>query len=324
MPAAPEEPKADALFEQAVQDYRQGHFQEAANGFKSVLKQEARDAHAQFNLALCEERLGKPAEAVTAYEAALQVNSAHVPSLLNLGRLYLAEGRGDKAIALYEGALRPPGHEFDAQVLNALSRAYRLGKRYPEAESAARKVLSRSVDNVDAYKNLTLIYYEQGNFHVAEHLAQRAKRLAEKDPDIYNSLGMIYLKRDDVPRAVLSFKKAVELDPDYAPAYRNLGALALTYRDFAAAQKDFSKLLALRPDEISAVCGAGWAYAQDAVNGSEAKALLKRCMEAKETSAEERQAAQAKIAALGAVPAPSASKEANVPAPADASGGTPP
>ena len=82
-----------------------------------------------------------------------------------------------------------------------------------------RKVLSRTKDNPDAYKNLALIYYDQGNYRLAEFISANAQKLdaEEESRAIYNNLGMIYLKLDERARALAQFQKAVSLDPQLRP-----------------------------------------------------------------------------------------------------------
>jgi tetratricopeptide (TPR) repeat protein len=125
------------------------------------------------------------------------VDDSKAATLLNLGRVYRLQDRFDNAIALYEGALKDPANEYDVELNNNLTVAYRLAKKYAQAEATARKVLARTKDNPDAYKNLALIYFDQGNFRLAEFISANAKKLDDKDPGVYNNLGLIYLKLDD-------------------------------------------------------------------------------------------------------------------------------
>lgn len=330
----------DELFADGVAQFDTGKLDEAAATFGQVLAKQPKHLVAQFNLGVIAEKKGELAKAVEAYEAARKLDPTHTPSLLNLGRVLRAQEKFDQAIALYEEAVKQPGHEYDVALLNNLSVVYRLAKKFDKAEAAVRKVLSRTKDNPDAYKNLALIYYDQGNYRLAEFISANAKKLDEKDPGVYNNLGMIYLKLDDRRLALAQFQKAVQLDDKFAPGHMNLGAMALAYRDYAAAEREyakaadldptafearlgyamaldgqkgrdpkkgplagaaFEKALAIKPDSTEALCGAGWGYAADKAGWDKAVGFLEKCRGTTGLAANDQQQIDAKLKAIAAM-----------------------
>ncbi len=305
-----------ATFADAVAAFDAGRFADAKAGFTKVAAKVPSNVVVQFNLGVLSERLGELTEAAGHYEAANKLDPKHKPTLLNLGRVYRLQDKFDQAIALYEGALKDPANEYDVELNNNLTVAYRLAKRYADAESTARKVLARTKDNPDAYKNLSLIYFDQGNYRLAEFISANAKKLDEKDPGVYNNLGLIYLKFDQRRMALGQFQKAVSLNKDFAPSLFNIGAMALSYRDYEGAEKVlsrateldqnsyegflayayaldgqkgrdakkglkagemFERVLALKPQQSDAICGAGWAFAADKAGWDKALDYLGRC-----------------------------------------------
>jgi tetratricopeptide (TPR) repeat protein len=308
-----------------VAAFQKGDFKAAKEGFAAALKEDPSLANAAFNLGLCEERLGKPDAAIVAYQKALAGAPKHEGATLNLGRLFETHGQEAKAVALYEAGLAQKGNGFNARLLHALAQAYRHQRRYPDAEQAWRRALSRNANDVESYKGLSLLYYDEGNLRLAEVVALAAKRLAEKDPAVHNNLGMVYLKEGEVVRALAAFKRAAELAPDFAAAYRNWGALALAYRDYASAHTAYAHLLALRPDDPSAICGEGEALGQDARSADQARPFLTRCVKAAGASSEEVHAAKERLSVMDARPpaTPSASAP-GAPVPATLPGDTPP
>jgi Tfp pilus assembly protein PilF len=312
----PKETDANELFAEAVGAFDANKFDEAEELFSKVLEKAPKNVSAAYNLGVVSERKGDFRKAQERYEAAHRLDPSHTPTLLNLGKVYRLQARFDQAIALYEEALKAPGREFDAQLLNNLAVAYRLAKRYDKAEETLRKVLSRTSDNADAYKNLALVYYDQGNYRLAEFVSATARKLDEKDPGVYNNLGMIYLKQDQKARALAQFQKAVQLDPNFAPGHLNIGVMALSHRDYQNAEQSLRKALELdeaspegryylawalegqkgrdakkgieagaeferylkwRPGDASAVCGAGWAYSVERSSFEKAIGFLEKC-----------------------------------------------
>jgi tetratricopeptide (TPR) repeat protein len=318
-PAEPPQPKekgADELFAAAVKAFDAQKYDEAEALFSRVLKMAPNNVSAAYNLAVVSERRGDFRRARERYEAAHALDPGHTPTLLNLGKVYRLQARFDQAIALYERALKLPGREFDPQLLNNLTVAYRLARQYEKAVQTIQKLLSRTRDNPEAYKNLALVYYDQGNYRLAELVSATARKLDERDPGVHNNLGMIYLKQEDKPRALAQFQKAVRLDPNFAPGHLNMGAMALSYRDYGNAERslrkaveldaaspegryylawalegqkgrdpkkgleagaEFERYLQWRPDDASAVCGAGWAYSAERSGFERAIGYLEKC-----------------------------------------------
>lgn len=341
--APPPPPKAatpEELFADGVRAFDAGKLEEAAAAFQQALEGNPRLVNAQYNLGVVAERRADLPRAVAAYEAALKLDGRHTPTLLNLGKLYRLQDKFEKAIALYESALKAPEREHEVALLNNLTVAYRLAKRFKEAEATARKVLSRTKDNADAYKNLALIYYDQGNYRLAEFISGNARKLDEKDPGVYNNLGMVYLRLDDRRLALGQFQKSVGLDQKFAPGHLNIGAMALAYRDYDSAEKSFAravaldpnsyeghlgyafamdgqkgkdpkkglaagaafeKVLAIRADHPEATCGAGWAYAAEKSGWEKAVSFLEKCKGLAATSAQDQQLIEAKLKGIAAL-----------------------
>lgn len=328
------------VFTDAVAAFDAGQFDEAKAGFGKVAARFPNNGVVQFNLGVISERQGQLGEAAGFYEVANKLDPKHKPTLLNLGRVYRQQDKFDNAIALYEAALKDPTNEFDVELNNNLTVAYRLARKFPQAEATARKVLARTKDNPDAYKNLALIYFDQGNFRLAEFISANARKLDDKDPGVYNNLGLIYLKLDERRLALGQFQKAVTLNKDFAPSLFNIGAMALSYRDYDGAEKVlsrateldhnsyegflayayaldgqkgrdakkglkagemFERVLAIKPGQADAVCGAAWAYAADKAGWDKALGFLEKCKAVPTTSATDQQLIDSKMKGIVAM-----------------------
>lgn len=339
-PPKPVEKSSKELFNEAVAAYDAGKLDEARAGFDKVAEKVPNNVVVEFNRGVIADKQGRVADAVVAYEAAHKADPHHKPTMLNLGRDYRLQDKFDAAIALYEEALKNPANEYDVELNNNLTVAYRLAKRYADAEQTARKVLARTKDNPDAYKNLALIYFDQGNYRLAEFISANAKKLDDKDPGVYNNLGLIYLKLDDRRLALGQFQKAVSLNENFAPSLFNIGAMALQYRDYDGAEKVLSKateldpssyegflayayaldgqkgrdakkglkagemferVLAIKNDQGDAICGAGWAYAADKTGWDKATSFLEKCKTLASTTPADQQAIDTKLKGIAAM-----------------------
>ena len=327
-------------FAQGVAAFDSGNFEQAKTLFSRVAAAAPNNLQTQYNLGVIAARQGDLKEAVARYETAHRLDAKHKPTLLNLGKVYRLQDKFAEAIALYEEALKDPANEYDVELNNNLTVAYRLAKKYDRAEATARKVLARTKSNADAYKNLSLIYFDQGNYRLAEFISANAKKLDASDPGVYNNLGLIYLKLDDRRLALGQFQKAVSLNKDFAPSLFNMGAIALSYRDYPNAERSlsraaeldptsyesflayaysldgqkgrdpkkgvkagetFEKVLSLKADQPEAICGAAWAYAADKSGWDRALQYFERCKKLSSTTAQDQQAIDVKMKGIVAM-----------------------
>lgn len=263
----PVEPTAEEHEYAGVQALKAGDRATAKERFAKALEKNPQLVTANYNMAFLAQQDGDLDGAARGYQAVLAVDPDHEPALLNLGKVYRDQMKYEEGTALFEKAVEKKPH--DVTLLNNLSVFYRLSKRYDDAIATARKLLSRTKDNADAYKNLALIAYDQGNIPLAKTISENALKLEEKlakekggkvDPGVYNNLGLVYLKLGQRRTALAQFRKAVEQDENFAPGHANIGAMALSYRDYETAAKSFETVTRLEPTNATAWLNLGWAY----------------------------------------------------------------
>jgi tetratricopeptide (TPR) repeat protein len=329
----------DGPLSEGVEAFRAGKWQQAADAFRDALRRNPDDADAQFNVALSEERLGAADRARSAYQAALRLDPEHVPSLVNLARLERQTGRAEQAVELLEGASRRPALASEPGLWVQRSMTERAAGNLADAEKSARHALSLRRDP-GAYEALALVSSARGQNREAELLALSALRLDEERASTHVTLGLVAYRLGEVGRARAEFDRAAALDPGSADAWANLGALALGWRDYAGAERAYRRaselepwmidsrlhlaqalvaqgtedpakaaaaaeayraVLARVPNRPEAICGAGWALAQDRKAAAEAGKLLRRCRELPDTSAAERRRIDGRLSVLETV-----------------------
>ena len=335
-PHSPGGRRPEGPLAEGVEAFRAGRWPQAADAFRAALSRDPEDVDAQFNLALTEERLGSPDRARSAYQAALKLDADHLPSLVNLARLERQTGRAERAAQLLETASRRPSLASEPGLWVQLSVTERAAGNLADAEQAARHALSLRRDP-GAYEALALVASARGQDHEAELLATSALRLDEARASTHVTLGLVAYRLGEVGRARAEFDRAAALDPGSADAWANLGALALGWRDYAGAERAyrrasglepwavdsrlhfaealaaqaaedpakataaataFREVLARAPDRPEAICGAGWALAQDRGAATEAGKLLRRCRELPDTPAAERRRIDGRLSVL--------------------------
>ena len=355
-------PHAEGPLADGVEAFRAGQWQQAADAFRAALRRDPDDADAQFDLALTEERLGGADRARAAYEAALKLDPDHLPSLVNLARLERKTGRAERAAQILEAASRRPALASEPGLWVQLSMTERLAGNLDGAEKAARHALSLRRDP-GAYEALALVSTARGQHREAELLATSALRLDEARASTHVTLGLVAYRLGEVGRARSEFDRAAALDPGSADAWANLGALALGWRDYGGAERAYRRaselepwavdsrlhlaealsaqagedpakataaaaayreVLARAPERSDAICGAGWALAQDRKSAAEAGTLLRRCRALPDTPAAERRRIDGRLSVLDSVArAPAAPSAGPEPASSRGTGGSP-
>ncbi|MDP6932027.1 MAG: tetratricopeptide repeat protein, partial [Myxococcota bacterium] len=111
-------------------------------------------------------------------------------------------------------------------------------------------------ENSTAYRNLSRIYFAQGEYALSQLTAEKARSLANSDdPGIYNNMGVTYLEMGDEPAAIKEFQTAIKLDADHVQANMNLGYVSLNSGDYALAFNCFDTVLGTEPGNIDAKLG---------------------------------------------------------------------
>jgi tetratricopeptide (TPR) repeat protein len=258
-------PKVDstaALVADGTKLLKEGRSTDAKAKFEAALAKDADSVDAKVGLAQANLKLGDfaGAKAILTELQKAQPDSRQV--VLLLGLLHKEQGDFKSGIALYEKELekqKAAGAAPDAEMLNNLITMYRLSKDYDEAIKACTTLLSRDPTNNDALKNLSLVYFDQGKYDLAETIAINSLKLNDKDAALYNNQGMIRVKKKRYPEAMSFFYKAVAVDPNNLAAHLNIGSIALRYRDYQSASKHFAEAMKLEPKHPDANLGYGLA-----------------------------------------------------------------
>jgi tetratricopeptide (TPR) repeat protein len=290
----PEKPKTDsvaALVADGTKLLKDGRATDAKAKFEAALAKDESSRDAKVGLAQAQLKLGELQAANGILSELKKADPDSRDVVLLLGLLHKEQGDFKAGIKLYEGELakqKTAGQAPDPEMLNNLITMYRLAKDYDEAIKACTTLLSRDPTNNDALKNLSLVYFDQGKYDLAETIAINSLKLSDKDAALYNNQGMIRVKKKRYPEAMSFFYKAVSVDPNNLAAHLNIGSIALRYRDYQNASKHFAEAMKLEPTHPEANLGYGLALSglsgslppdEQAKKAPDAIAQLQRALE---------------------------------------------
>ena len=161
------------------------------------------------------------------YEQALSRDPNSLDALEGLTKIYLNQKQPDKAIARINAQIaRVPANSGFYNLLGSIE----FTKRdLPAAETALKKSVELSKNNIDAIMQLGQVQTAMGNLDQALSTWSEGARDNPKAAALCIASAGVYLRKRDLAMAESSYAKALELEPDNPGVANNLAyALLLT------------------------------------------------------------------------------------------------
>jgi protein O-GlcNAc transferase len=143
------------------------------------------------------------------------------------------------------------------QALDALN-----NRRFKEAETLFRNVLSTDSNNFDALHILGIVCSENGKVSEAESFFLTALSIDAGFPPLFYNYGLFLAKQKRYQESIEHYDKAIGLHPSYADAYSGRGNALLELRRCDDALAAYDKALALKPNLENAWLGRGKVFGQ--------------------------------------------------------------
>jgi tetratricopeptide (TPR) repeat protein len=144
------------------------HYAQAMDEFQWVLHRDPKRIKARYLLGIAYLKAGQHPRAIAEFERVLVLDPGNVTSLTALGQAYLQQNNSSRALLYLKRAqtLDPKNPKVNRYLGMTLARL----KRYPEALEA----FSRAGDEAQAYNNIGVYYYKDGQYEEAAKCFQRA------------------------------------------------------------------------------------------------------------------------------------------------------
>jgi len=229
-------------------------FQSALKYFELAVKAYPKSPTLHYNLGLTYQRMSNDQKAVESYTKALELDPKYPMPVINRAAIYANRLEYNRAIEVCENFLDKE-NDKDVIVLSALAGFYLLRGDHVNAIQAVRRILIQDQANVDALKNLGMIYFLKRDIGLATMVTTNSYNLRSDDSGIANNRGVLYSDQKDDSLAMLYFQTALRNDPKNLSANFNIGAIAMRYGDAETAYERFSIVLAQDPDNLRARVG---------------------------------------------------------------------
>lgn len=176
----------------------------------------------------------------------------HGVEALRRGDEALRAGQTDQAIPLLEQAVTDLPSE--ARAWNHLGLAYRAAGRDGEALKAHLRALERNRGFAEAWFNVGLLQFEQGNWLEAERALRTylGNETVRTNAVAWRTLGLAQLESNQVDLAERSLATATQLAPRDAEAWNGIGLTQVARRRYRDALKTFAYIPQVAPDHAPA------------------------------------------------------------------------
>lgn len=238
----------------------EGNYKDAESYFGRALQMWPNYAFLHINLGVLKEAIGDKNSAENFFRKATECGSNYPDSWYFYGRFLCNQSRYSEAIPMLNKAVElSPAHigarellmktyanTGDWNHLNELAQntlklipGNQNALDYLEASKNKTGKITLSEEDVkrspsaEKYLDLSLSYYQQGNYGRCIETAMEALKLRPQYPEAYNNIGSAYNMLKEYDKAITACQKALAINPDYQLAKNNL-VLALNNRDAVA------------------------------------------------------------------------------------------
>ncbi len=213
----------DARIESALATADNGNIDRAIEDLTALVDEPEGGFLAAYNLGVLQDRQGNANAAVRRYVQALQRQPDFTPALTNLIRLYVRAGEITEANELANRFIDRRPDNLDHRA--AQFEIWLHQDRYEDVIQAARDILRRDVEHVDAMILMATAKYELRRYELAQAILERALILSPERAESYYLLGEISWAEGDHDAARANFRQAIELQPRFPEARNNYAIL---------------------------------------------------------------------------------------------------
>lgn len=231
--SAPPQPAASATsaFAKAEKALALGEpgYREALSHLDEATRLDPSYTQAWFNRGVVLQRMGRLADAESSYQKALDINPDFIPAYVNLASVMREQGQHDRALDILDRARKKaPGN---SQVGNERVAVLRSMGRVDDAIAEAHRLIKENSNDLNAFINLAIAYYDQGNLEMSRLVFEKAFASfpdVSSDAHVRHAYGLVVLKQGERDLAIVTgFDKALELEPKYVDALINRAQLHL-------------------------------------------------------------------------------------------------
>jgi len=154
--------------------------------------------------------------------------------------------------------MQPPGAGASARELEAIADQLQADKNYLDAIDYYEAALTKAPSNVILLNKVGMSQLLLRRYKEARKNFERAIKLDKTYANAYANMGVVYYQQGNYGKSIHYYDKAIEIDRQAAVFYNNRAASLFVKKQFEKATEDYNKALQLDPDILErAGRGAG-------------------------------------------------------------------
>ena len=142
--------------------------------------------------------------------------------------------------------------EVEQNIKESLVQALKSHKKndFKVAENLYKKHLKSFPNDVVAYNNLGILFFQFKENQKAISSYEKAIKINPNYAEAYNNLGVVFKLLGDYESAVSSYEKAIKINPNYAEAYNNLGSVYKELKEYYKAKDFYENAIKFKPNYL--------------------------------------------------------------------------
>ncbi|MCB1582894.1 MAG: tetratricopeptide repeat protein [Marinicella sp.] len=217
--------------ERAKELHNQGKYQQAIEGYQSILKDDPNNDEAHFGIAHANSRINHLTLALDHAKRAVNLAPNSDRYLQFLGQMYLGNQQVDEALKTFKRSIKENPNLFFSYL--AIGDIYALKNESTKAKENYKLALKVDNNGIPAIIKLSRLLLLEGDYQAAADELQTAELQFPQDPRIKLQMGILKLEQQQDGFAELYFKKLIEDDPRHV--------LAETYYGISLIKSDNQK-----------------------------------------------------------------------------------
>ena len=198
--------------EQAMEDHKQGKWQQADTVYKEIIEEEPENAEVMYLLAISKMSQNSLDEAITIIEKAIEINPKAPAFYQTKGSILARKGFYDEALIALKRALKDNPNLYQSHIVSGH------------------------------------IYYTKGNTKEAQRHFKLAKKIDPKQPEAQVNLAKVQIDNGEIEAAINSLREIEKQHPDQASVKMMLGQAFIEKGAYSFAENYFQKVLAMHPE----------------------------------------------------------------------------
>ncbi len=196
-----------------------GNFQEALVAFNKAKELWPYYSYVHVNLGILNASMGKHVEAESYFKTAISLDGKNPETYRYYGKWLIEQQRYSEAVNILQQGLKWSPEHHDLKLHYNVAVQYAGGKNV-RLEAMLEQVKTQAT--ADGYLNLSLEYYNMGDY---EKCIEAGRKALELKPDYalaYNNICSAYNALKQYDNAIVACEKAISIQPDFQLAKNNL------------------------------------------------------------------------------------------------------